>query len=261
MSKFVDALSEVEHPSSGVIGFGPTARRSNAAPSILLAGQVTPQRLAKNPDLAEARVDALLLWMDSWDESGLDKVKDYLRERVWGVRLDNAGAEQARRLKDMGCDFIVFDAENTEAGVLDEEDLGKVISVAGDLDEDVARAVNELPIDAAFFAAEQDLRPVTVARLIHIQSVRGLLDRPFVMTAPGDLRANELDALRNAGITGLSVELSSLDEVSGLRKAIDGLPRRKVRPASRDALVPHVAQESVGDMPAPDEEGDDDDDF
>ena len=210
MSKFIDALSDVGHPFSEGMGFGPRLKRSSGGSSILLAGQVTLQQLAKNPDLAEAQVDALLLCIDSWDEANLDKVKAYLKECVWGVQLDNVDADQAKWLKDKGCDFIVFNAENTEVAVLDDEDMGKVISIAGDLDEDVVRAINDLPIDAAFLASDQDLKPVTVAKLIRIQSIRGPLDMPFVMAAPSDLSVKELEALKNADIVGLSVKLSSL---------------------------------------------------
>ena len=260
MSKFIDMLEKVGQQLPSPMGFSPASRHSEAAPQILLVGRLRAEELSKSPGLAEAGVDALLIALESWDKRALDRITKPLGDRLWGVGVSGINEEQARELKAAGCDYIVFDAEDTAAAVLNDEEMGKVIAVSPNLSEDVARAIYELPIDAALFSPEQGLLPLTVRKLIDIQLVRGLVDRPFVMAAPPDLGRPELEAFRNAGITGLMLELKSADHISEIREAISNLPRRKPRATPRGAIVPLVP----AGFPQPDqggeEEGDEDDD-
>ena len=259
MSVFVDTLAKSGQQSASPMGFGPASRQHEASPPVMLAGRVTPQQLAKEPGLADARVDALVLWLDSGGEVALDGVIDQLRERLWGVRLGAVSTDQAKQLKAKGCDFVLFEAEDTEAGVLDLEDLGKFISVSGELDEDTARAINELYIDGTFFTPGDDLLPLTVRKLIEIEQARGLVGKPFLLAAPAALSSVDLEALSNAAIAGLVVELSSLDDIVRIKEAIDKLPRQSASPVHRDALVPYIAPQAATHPPSPDE-GDDEDD-
>ena len=168
--------------------------------------------------------------------------------------------EQAGLSKDKGCDFIVFDADNTSAAVLNDEDLGKVISVNQDLDEDTAHAMRGLSIDGAMYSPEGNLLPLTVQRLIEIQQVHGLMGDPFVMTAPSELGSAELEAFRNAGITGLLVELSALDAVAETKEAIAKLPRRKHKTSKGDImpLVPFAPAQTESSQAEEEEDGEDD---
>ena len=236
MSKFIDRLEKVGYRKPTPIGFGAAARRDEADPQIMLLGHVSLDEVTKGRVL-KAEVDAFLVDLSSWDEGAIGGLAESLKDRLWGVGIDGIDADQAGLLKEAGCDFVVFQAEHTAAAVLNDEDLGKLISVDADLDEDVAHAIHELSIDGALFSPGGDLLPLTVQKLIEVQQVRGLVDKPFVMSAPSGLSPGDLEALRNVGITGLMVEVSSLKAVAGTRKAITGLPRRRPRPASRDLIA------------------------
>ncbi len=237
MSKFIDMLEKVGQLAPTPMGFGAAARRNNAAPQIALVGQVQPQGVQ---GVSGAQVDAFLVSLDSWDEASLDQVRDALGERLWGVRVNGLSKEQAAMLKEKGCDFIVFDAEGTAAAVLNDEEMGKVLAIGEGLDEDTARAIQDMPIDAVLFTPGKEIVPLTVQKLIDIQLVRCLVDKAFLMATPAALAPDDLEGLRNAGITGLLVDVPSAGAVAGLKQAIDGLPRRRPRPASRDAIVPHA---------------------
>ena len=261
MSKFVDALSKTGEDSVAPLGFGPASGRGKSSASIVLAGQVTPRQLVDKPALGEAKVDALLVSLEAWDEAALDSIKGQLDERLWGVRLEAARLDQVRLLKKKGCDFVLFDATQTEASVLEEEDIGKIIAVASDLDEDVARAVNELPIDAVMLVTDPDLLPLTVSKLIGIEQVRGMVASPFVMAVPEGLSAKDMEILRNVGISALVVATSSLKEIGRTKESIDGLPPPKGRATRARAAVPSVGPEPSGGQPAPGEDDDEDDEF
>ena len=260
MSKFIDKLGKVGQATQGPIGFGTASRGGQAVPSMALIGCVTPDSLARNPKLVDAQVDAFMVLLSSPVESSLDNIIHSLNERLWGARVGGLDGEQAGKLRETGCDFIAFESDGTEAGVLNDDDLGKVISVGLDLTEDAAGAIHELPIDAVLLSTGDDVIPLTVRRLIEIQVVRGLVGKPLVMESPLQLAPAELEALRNIGVAGLAVELSSVKAIAGMRDAIASLPRRKSRPSSRDAAVPRVPSESglhIHEEESDDEEDDD----
>ena len=260
MSRFVETLAGVGQHLAAPMGFGPASRHRDAAPNFVLTGRVTPQALRENPGLAEAKVDALLLWQDTWDEAALDGTTDILKERLWGAHLGGTGLDQVKRLQERGCDFIVFDAESTEAGVLNEEALGKFISIAGELSEDMARGISELPIDGAFLARNEELLPLTVRKIIDIGLLSWLMEKPIAMAAPRGLSPGDLETLMNAGIAGLVVELTSVKEIAKTRKAIESLPRPRTASPRREALLPPSIPATGADLPGPGEEGDGDGD-
>ena len=262
MSKFIDKMEKVGLQLPTPLGFGTASKREEQPPAIMLVGHVTPDELAKTPGLAEAKVDAFLVSLGSWDEKVLDSIKEALGDRIWGVRVgDGINEEQAGLSKDKGCDFIVFEANNTSAAVLNDEDMGKVIAVDNGLDEDAAHAMQGLSIDGAMYSPEGDVLPLTVQRLIEIQQVHGLTGDPFVMSAPSELGAAELEAFRNAGITGLLVELSALDAVAKTREAINKLPRRKHKTSKGNImpLVPFAPAQAESNQQEEEEEGGEDD--
>lgn len=260
MSKLIDMLDRVGQQSPTPIGFGPASRRSEGAPSMLLIGQLAGAQLSRNTTLSEAQVDALLVTLDSRDKRAIDRTAKTVTGRLWGARVSGLEEEQAQQLKAAGCDYVIFDAEATVASVLTDEELGKIIAVGPDLNEDVARAIQELPIDAILFSPQEELLPLTVQKLIDMQIVRGLVDKPFVIATPPELTPPELQAFRNADIAGLMFELSSTDHVAEMREALSNLPRRKPRARPRGAIVPQVpaglARQDQGG-----EEEDDDNDF
>ena len=122
-----------------------------------------------------------------------------------------------------------------------DEDLGKLIHVDPDLDEDEARAIQELPIDGVLFSPPDDLLPLTVQKLIDFQLVRGLVDIPFVMATPAGLDSSDLEVFRNGGIAGLMLELTNQDAVAKTNEGIAALPRHRPRHKSREAAVPRIA--------------------
>ena len=255
MSQFIDTLGRAGEQTPTPMGFGAQARDRSATPSMLIVGKGTPQVLSDGPDPEGAAVDAILVALDAWDEKALGAAVARLGEGPWGVRARGISTDQTKYLVGKGCDFVIFDAEHTAAGVLSEEALGKVISVPSTLDDDSARALADLPFDAAFLVPNAGTFPMTVETLMAVVQVRGLLDTPLVLEAPGDLSVEDLTALRNVGIAGLVLDVSAPEDIARTREAVAALPRRKPRPTRAGALVPRGGVES--ETPVPPDEDDD----
>ena len=222
------------------MGFGPRAANRRSANALAIAGTVAPSGLAKAKAGIKS-VDAVLLNSTDKDQKTLDKAAAKLNDELWGVRGGAVSAEQARHLAEMGCDFIVFDAEGSSAALLDIEDIGKVVTVGDELDDDMARSIAGLPIDAILYTPNKLDLPLTVAGLLALSRVRGLLDLPYIMAVSGAVTGDDIAALRNVGIAGLVMDLSAPDDIASTAKAITSLPRKKPRHNRSSALVPRVA--------------------
>ena len=258
MSRLIDRLEKGAQSSPEPMGFGAASGRTDAVAAIILVGRVTPDDLTKDPALADAPVDAVLVSLDSAEDAPLDELPTLLKDRMWGVQAGGLDEAQASRLKEAGCDFIVFDAGDTAAAVLGDEDLGKILTVERELSEEAGRAIQDLPIDAVAFSPMVDIKPLTIKKLIDIQQVRGLVDGPFIVDTSSELGVPELEAFRNVGIGGLLVELKAADTIAGLKESISKMKRPKPKPVGRGMVVlrGHSGYEPAS---AP-EDGDDEDD-
>lgn len=240
MSKFIEMLTKVDEQAPAPMGFGQSRADRRSANALAIAGAVAPSGLAK-AKTAVKNVDAVLLNSTDKDQKTLDKAADKLNDELWGVRGGAVSAEQARHLVETGCDFIVFDAEGSSAALLDIEDIGNVVTIGDELDDDMARSIAGIPIDAVLYTpGELDL-PLTVGGLLAISRIRGLLDLPYIMAVSGAITGDDIAALRNVGIAGLVMDLAASDDIAGTAEAIKNLPRKKPRNNRSSALVPQVA--------------------
>ena len=229
MSKLTDLLDKTQTTSPG-IGFA-ASRQSAAIPSIALIGRVTAAELREDTSLADSPADALLITLDASDGGAVGRVSDALGDRLWGARVGSASSDDIGRLKEAGCDFIVFDAEGTSAAVLNDGDLGKVIAVAFDepeFDEEEAKAIRTLDIDCALLTPPDGLMPLTVQKLLSIQKMRSTVRKRTVLNVPADTGKSELETLRNAGVAAIAVSLAEAgDETRRIKDDIANLPRRR----------------------------------
>ena len=256
MSDLIDQLEKAGETAPSAFGFGAASRPHDFQAELVLIGRVDSDGVAKNSRLLEIQVDAFLVSLDSWNKRTLRSVAGSLADRLWGVSSKEMDRDRADQLKERGCDFFAFDAGSTAAGVLNDDELGKLITVGPDLNEDMARSIQDLPIDGVLFSPEQNLAPLTVEKLMEVQSVRGLVEKPFAMAAPAELGSAELEALRDIGVMGLVVDLTSPHAIEEMREAVAKLPRRRPRRQAFRALVPRMATEST-----PPGEGDEEEDM
>ena len=241
MSRLMDLLEKAQTAAPG-IGFA-ASRQAAATPSIALIGRITSSELSDSQGAADSPVDAFLVTLDPSDAGAIGCVSEALRGKLWGARVGSASSNDARALKEAGCDFIVFDAEGTSASLLNDDELGKVIAVGFDepeFDEDEARAIRSLDIDCALLSPAEGLLPLTVQKLLGIQKMRELVRKRTILNVPSDTAKSELETLRNAGISAVAVSLAdSADQMQRIKDDIAALPRRRPQ-SSRGSSTPSV---------------------
>jgi len=184
------------------------------------------------------------------------QVVDAQGEAPWGVSLNEGTDEELSQLKDMGCDFLVFDPATAPSSVLGEEKLGKIVEIEPDTADGMLRAIEKLPIDAVLLGGDPTL---SVHRLMICQHLANLVRKPLIARVPLDVSKEALEALRETGITGLVVNLSARDRkgLSRLRQAVDSLPAvRKRRKEKIEAVLPSLKREAMVEEEQEEEEED-----
>ncbi len=242
MSKLIDMLERATAPSQTPMGFGPASRRGDQAPALAVIGRAFASEVEHDPDLAQADVDAVLVELHAGArQDSVEAAMDALEGRVWGLSLDErSGPEVVSAAKERGCDFLSLDELGAPASLLSEESLGKLVSLQGDVEERTAGAIRGLGFDGALYLPADVLSPLTLRRLIAVQTVHRLFGDPFLVYASGELSQPELKELRDAGIAGIVVELSGRDDIIRIRNDIRNLPRSRPRAKQRRNVAPLV---------------------
>ena len=242
MSRLVEKLNRVGEIGYRRLGFGAAIQRQST-PVMLLVGALSLEELQKNPSLSEASVDAFLISLGKAGKGSLSGAKDALAPLLWGLRVGpDSSTQTLAQVKETGGDFMVFDADGTPSEVLQDEDIGKILTIGLDLDEGAARGIEDLPIDAVMLVPQDDLLPLTVRRLIDLQATRSLLAKSFLVTVPAVLGAKELISLRDLGVDGLIIDLEKTEAqaVLEMRQALAEMPRRRPRTDKIGAVLPQT---------------------
>lgn len=259
MSKLIDMLEKAGQQLPGPMGFGPATGKSAERNQIVLLARVLSDVLAKDRSLTKAEADAFLVG-GNLDEA--DEFDNALGDRTWGFRNTGLTAADASKLAESGCDFVVFESFESEAAVLNIEDLGLVATVDADMDEEAVHSLGALPISAALRSPSLRELPLTVQTAADIQKLARLVGKPTLVEAPEGIGRQDIEVLRNIGVAGLIIDLdrpADVDRISETREAIAKLPKRLPKSPRSDALLPQVG--FTADAGADADEPDDDEDF
>lgn len=239
MSKLVEKLRQASQGSPQPLGFrGASSTATQQGSAMMLIVALAEGDAGAAPD-DKASVDAVLL------AKAESQVVDGLGESPWGVSLDKGTQEELTQLKDMGCDFLVFEPATAPSSVLGEEDLGKVMEIEPDTADGMLRAIDKLPIDAVLVGGDPTL---SVHRLMVCQRLANLVHKPLIARVPLDVSKEALKEIRETGVTGLVVHLSARDKkgLSRLRETIDSLPAmRKRRKDKVEPVLPIPGREAA----------------
>ena len=248
MSKLIEMLERASSPSQTPMGFGPASRRADERPALAIIGRALASELEADSGLAQADVEAVLveLHVRARQES-LYAAFDALEGKLWGLSVDErVSLEIVEAARERGCDFVALDTLGAPASLLSEDDLGKLVTVEGDLDERTAAAIRSLSFDGALYHPPESLSPLTLGRLIGVQRAHRLLGNPFLVGAFGELSKPDLKELRDAGIAGIVMELSGQDAIASTRENIRNLPRSRPKPRQRRNVAPLVPSVQPG---------------
>jgi len=248
MSKFIDKLNQLFRGEPQPIGFR-AKQPASPKPKIQLVASLAQESIESLAGhMAGADAGLLRISKASADAKTLQKVSQALPDIPWGGWLRVSGWGGIKQMTKAGCDFVVFPAANTPLAIIENDEIGKILEIEASLSEGLLRATNELPIDAVLIASEQrEGHSLTWQHLMLFQRFADLLTKPLLVSIPSKVTAVELQALWEAGVTGVIVEVGveqPQDRLKELRQVIDKLeftlPRRreKVEP-----LLPHIGRE------------------
>ncbi len=249
MSRFIDKLNQVSRAVPQPVGFRTTQPVSRKPKILLVAGLAQ----ANVEDLVDyvAGADAGLLHISELSSGAktLQKISQAVPDIPWGGWLRGSGRGEIKQMVKVGCDFVVFPAANTSLAIFQGDEVGKILEVESSLSEGLLRAVDELPVDAVLIASERgEGYFLTWHHLMLFQHFADLLTKPLLVFIPLSVTASELQALWEAGVDGVVVEVEvgqPAGRLKELRQVIDKIvfpsPRK---PGKARALLPHLGWET-----------------
>ncbi len=255
MSKFLDVLERIRDGETAPMGFA--AARAEKLPGIALVGLVSGNYA--NGIAAASMTDALIL---SGGRSP-DELKELTESSSapWGPRVSGLGNEEAQAFQDAGADLLVFQMERTAAAALASEDVARVLCVETGLEEGVLRAIAALPVDAVLISMERVHGAWTLPDLVALGTISRRLDKYVLVQVYEAPSKNDLEALRDMGVSALVVDVASAggDALAELKNNLLDMPRPKSRNRSRSrAILSGSAFSPSEPTPHEDEEGEED---
>ena len=249
MSVFIDKLKWLSRAApQQSIGFR-AAQPASPIPKLQLVASL-PQESVESLTDHTAGADAGLLRISRPGSAAktLKEVSRTTSDIPWGWWLPGSGLKTTKQTSKSGYDFIVFPAADTPLALLQDGEAGKILEVATSLGEGLLRTTNTLPVDAVLVTSEQpEELSLTWQNLMLFRRFAALLTKPLLATIPSGVTAAELQALWEAGVSGVVTEIKDgqpEDSLKKLRQVIDKLtvpsPRRQEKIEPR---LPGTSQE------------------
>lgn len=226
MSKLADLIRRTARTEPTQIGFTTTATKPR--PTMLLAALVG----AGNASATGADVVLLQAGAATAASAGSENGAAAPMRGLW--LQDGADATDAR---EQGFDFVVFGGNDAPASVLLEEEAGLVMHVQEELADSLLQALQWLPLDALLVRWDGTL---TVRRQLELQRLSGFSRKPLFLVIESEPPAAELEALREAGVIAVVVDLTAnggAARLAALRSTIDGLRPRPKRSRTEAGVV------------------------
>jgi len=249
MSRFIDKLNQLSRAEPLPMGFR-TKQSVSPKPKIQLVASLAQKNAGQLVDSVTG-ADAGLLRI-SRPSSGAESLQDMsqaVSDIPWGVWLQDSAQEEIEQLLKANCDFVVFSATSTPLAIFQKDEVGKILEIEASINEGLLRTVNGLPVDAVLIASEQKEDYIlTWQHLMLFQRFADLLTKPLLVPTPPDLTSNELQALWEAGVDGIIIEVrvgQPQDKLTELRQIIDKLtfplPRKREK---MEPIIPRTSPES-----------------
>jgi len=249
MSRFIDKLNQVSQTEPQVMGFG-AAKKVSPKPKMLLVASLAQADVSGVADyMAGADAGLLPIPKSSSGAGTFQKISQVVSDIPWGGWLRDTGEEGIKQVAKVGCDFVVFPAANTSLAILQDGKVGRILQVEASLSEGLLRTINELPVDAVLIAGEPEAGYfLTWHHLMLFRRLANLLTKPVLVFVSSKVTPNELQALWDAGVDGVIVEVGAGQPpggLKGLRQAIDKFAFPSSRKRGKvEALLPHIGSET-----------------
>ena len=147
MSELIEKLKRVGEAGPTSLGFGSSSNPDKST-KMLMIGVITINGIKQTKSIKKFPVDAYLISSNGDDYKQLVKTNK-LQSLVWGLKLEaeelKSGLEE---LVNYGMDFVAFDANGTPIDLLIDHEIGKILVLINNLDENSSRGIDGLGIDA-----------------------------------------------------------------------------------------------------------------
>jgi len=238
MSELIEKLKRVDEAGPISLGFG-SSNNSGKSAKMLIIGSVTIKEIKEMTSIKKFPVDAYLISSNGDEHKQLSKINK-LKSLVWGLKLEgtlfNTGLKE---LVNAGMDFVAFTANDTPVDFLIDHEIGKILVLNNDIDENSSRGIEGLGIDAVILPKPSKMNHIMVNHLMDIHSNRSLVSTFALIETSIILTNNELVSLRDIGIEAILVDLKTVgyEGIRTMRDSIDRLPKRKTKAGTRDGLL------------------------
>ena len=147
MSELIEKLKKVGEAGPVSLGFGSSNNPDKSA-KMLMIGAITVNGIKQATSIKKFPVDAYLISSNGNEYRQLMKTNK-LKSLVWGLKLEEQELKLGlEELVNVGMDFVVFAAEGTPINLLIDYEIGKILVLTNDLDENSSRGIDGLDIDA-----------------------------------------------------------------------------------------------------------------
>jgi hypothetical protein len=246
MSRLIEKLTKQRQSEPQPMGFMLSSKSSVEKSRMLLIAELAADNWDKLSNSLKT-VDAVLIDVLKTDDLGTvekaSQVKDAAPAGGW---LKSAAASIFKKALITECDFMAFSAA-APVTMSRKEKLGRILEIEVDLSDGLLRAAGELPVDAVIMAGKGSELPLSLSRLMDIQRLLNLVNKPLMAVIADNLSSPELQALWDMGVAAVVVavdEEKSAGRLADLRAAIDKLEVPAFRKKSKTmAILPRTQAE------------------
>lgn len=250
MSKLIKKLRQISGNATPPMGFKTTTTSPNKLMLLIVALPNSDTKWAAQ--LSGAEVDAVLIHSKDLGRElqTIKSIASSVDDIPWGVWSETVTTDGIEGLKEMGGDFIIFIASEAPASLLQEE-IGKVIKITPPFEEGLISTIDQLTIDAVILDFRGEGKPLTISQLMNCQWIAGSINKPLLVTTQQGLVDKEIQALWDAGVSGVVVEVEeeSLIELKKLHQVIEALSPISKKPGERRAVLPRLEGEEGSVFP------------
>ncbi len=247
MSKLRDCIRGTSRGPRGGLGFAPSGS-DPANTRFLVVAEVDDAAGASAA--VEAGASAVLY---AGDANTVSAVVEAAGDVPAGCRLEAATSELAAAAAEANADFFVFDDGRASADSLLERQLGHVLRLDADPDEERLRMLAPLDLDAILLPAP--LETLTVRDQLRLRRIVELARAPLLVPAASTGPPSMLEVWRDAGAVAVLVPAGPGDVLTAIVAAANQVPPPRERNDERPYPLLPAAPASVHD------EDDEDDHF
>ena len=263
-SKFLERLDEIREGAPPRLGFGPSRGEKTPGMALVIDIGGEPADLESAAALAPAAIIIsiryTLLGTDTKAVDNAPKVAG-ASNIPWGGRAaDTFGASDAAFWREAGADLIVFSLTGTDLDAATSRDAARILTLDPQTPAEDLRDINPLPIDAVLITIPGNPAQWTLQDLAAVTRITARVGKHVLAEITGAPAPGALEALRDAGIAGLVVDLSlGAETIAQLKTDLLNIPRPGANRRSRpSAILPGSVY--TPRRPAPPDDPDDDDD-